>query len=118
MQPAVETPQSSSGLHLTLQRRQHLVELRLAGDLDLSNANLLTRAMGWLRRRTSGMIVIDSRDLVFVDLAGYRALNRALDSPDGRRDPRVLHVIGTVVTKLEGYLATAVGATQRDAASA
>jgi anti-anti-sigma factor len=95
------------GLHLHLKKRDRLVELELAGDLDLASAGRLDAAMTWLRRRYPRTIVVDTRRLDFVDLAGYRALQSALAGPDRRRDLRTLYVVGDVVARLQHHLALA-----------
>jgi anti-anti-sigma regulatory factor len=88
------------------------VELELAGDLDLASAARLRAAMSWLRRRYPRTIVVDTRRLDFVDLAGYRALRSSLAGSDGQPDPRTVYVVGEVVARLQHHLAlaTAVGA--------
>jgi anti-anti-sigma regulatory factor len=116
MWPEVHRPQPGDrlgpvrhpdGLHLDLKKRDRLVELELAGDLDLASAGRLDAAMTWLRRRYPHTIVVDTRRLGFVDLAGYRALQSALTGTDGRRDLRTLYVVGDVVARLQHHLALA-----------
>jgi anti-anti-sigma factor len=114
--PAVDRPQDGhrlglarhhDGLHLHLKKRDQLVELELAGDLDLASAARLRAAMSWLRRRYPRTIVVDTRRLDFVDLAGYRALQSTLAGADGHRDPRTVYVVGEVVARLQHHLALA-----------
>lgn len=97
------------GLVLDLEQRDHLVELQLAGDLDLASAGRLTAAMAWLRRRWRHTIVIDTTRLDFVDLAGYRALKNSVYGPDGTRDPRVVYVVGAALARLLHHLRMATG---------
>lgn len=96
-------------LSLRSRPRRHAVELRLAGDLDLANAPRLLAAMAWLRRRHRHVIVIDTRDLSFVDVAGYRAFEASLNDPTGARDPRVVYVAGAVLAHLQGLLTSITG---------
>jgi anti-anti-sigma factor len=78
--------------------------LRLSGELDLASAPRFRRAVDWLRRRHDQAIILDTTGLTFIDLPGYRALNAALALPDGRRDPRVLYVVGAAVARLGTFL--------------
>jgi anti-anti-sigma factor len=98
------------GLALDLRQGDRLVELRLAGDLDLATAPRLTAAMTWLRRRWRRTIVVDTRRLRFIDLAGYRAFEASLNGPDGARDPRVVYVVGDVLARLLHHLSAVTGA--------
>lgn len=107
--PSAKGPPVHDGLELDLRQRDRLVELQLTGDLDLATAPRFTAAMAWLRRRYRRTIVIDTRRLRFVDLAGYRALRASLDGPDGRRDPRVVYVVGDVLARLLQHLAAITG---------
>jgi anti-anti-sigma factor len=92
------------GLDLNLTYRGGVMALRLTGDLDLVSTARFTKAMAWIRRRTERAIILDTSGLSFIDLTGYRALNAALALPDGRRDPRVLYVVGASVAKLGALL--------------
>jgi anti-anti-sigma factor len=98
-----------NGLELHIRPRTHHVELELAGELDLASAPRLKAAMAWLRARDHRTIVVDTRRLDFVDLAGYRALRSALDGSDGHRDPRTLYVVGAALARLQRHLAIATG---------
>lgn len=100
----------SDGLVLDLRQRDRLVELQLAGDLDLATAPRLAAAMAWLRRRYRRTIVVDTRRLDFVDLAGYRALRASLQDPDGTRDPRIVYVVGEALGRLLHHLTAITGA--------
>jgi anti-anti-sigma factor len=95
------------GLTLDLHPGDHSLQLQLAGDLDVASAGRLRAALAWLRRRRRGMLVIDSQELDFVDLTGYRVLEEAVRHPNGCPDPFVVHVEGRVVTRLRWQLATA-----------
>jgi anti-anti-sigma factor len=98
------------GLQLGLRKRRAAVELTLAGELDLVTAPRLLAAMEWLRRRYRHVIVVDTRDLEFVDLAGYRAFDACLRDPaDGERDPRVVYVVGDALAHLQSILAAITG---------
>ena len=96
----IEEP-DADGLVLGLSRRSHSVELELAGDLDMVNAPRFLAAMGWLRRRTRQIIVVDTRRLNFVDLAGYRAFEASLHDRSGARDPRILYVVGDALARVQ-----------------
>jgi hypothetical protein len=95
------------GLKLTLEPRADAVVLRLAGDLDLATAGRFLAAMAWLRRRHRRIIVVDTRQLDFIDLAGFRALDASLRGPDGCCDWRIVYVVGDVLARLEAHLAAA-----------
>lgn len=107
--PAPVPPPVDGGLVLDLHQRDHLVELQLAGDLDLASAGRLTAAMSWLRRRWRHTIVIDTTGLDFVDLAGYRAFKSSLYDADGGRDPRVVYVVGAALARLVNHIRAATG---------
>ncbi|HEY3140958.1 MAG TPA: hypothetical protein VGJ86_07500 [Acidimicrobiales bacterium] len=94
---------------LGLSRRRHAVELGLAGDLDLINVPRFLAAMGWLRRRTRQVIVVDTRGLDFVDLAGYRAFEASLQDRSGARDPRILYVVGDALARVQLGLRAVTG---------
>jgi anti-anti-sigma regulatory factor len=97
------------GLRFELLKRRAAVELKLAGELDLLTAPRLLAAMEWLRRRYRHVIVIDTRDLRFVDLAGYRAFEASLHDAAGDRDPRVVYVVGDALAYLQSVLTTISG---------
>lgn len=85
------------------------VRLRIEGELDAFTAPRLVEAVGWLRRRHDGGIVLDLHDVTFVDMAGYRAIHRVCCDGAGHPDPRVVRVIGPAVAKLELVVALATG---------
>jgi len=94
------------GLDLDISDRSSTI--RLAGELDVSTGDRLIDAVAWLRRRhPRRSIVIDTSRLSFVDVGGWRALCRAVCQPDGTRAPRVLHVVGPAVARLELVLSLA-----------
>lgn len=99
------------GLTISVERRGDVVELCLAGELDTSNAARLDEAMDWLRhereRRAGGSIVVDTRPLRFVDVAGHRAIGRVALRPDGTPDPEVICIVGPVVARMRRLLAMA-----------
>jgi hypothetical protein len=100
-----------TGLQLRLRPRARLVELDLAGDLDLASAPRLEAAVRWLRTRYHRTIVLDTRHLDFVDLHGYRALRAALDADaDDDRGPRTIYVVGDVLARFQHHLAAAIDA--------
>jgi anti-anti-sigma regulatory factor len=93
-------------LDLSIRRGDRVVELGLSGDLDLATASRLREAIAWLRfsRERDQTIVIDTRHLDFVAVAGYRALRAALVAPDGSPDPSVVCIDGPVVARLESAI--------------
>jgi anti-anti-sigma factor len=97
-------------LDVSIRRRDHVVELGLAGDLDLATAHRLREAMTWLRFTLDRdqTIVIDTRALDFVAVAGYRALRAELVGPDGVPDRSVVCITGPVITRFESALGTAL----------
>ena len=55
------------------------------GDLDLSAAPEFAEALSLARRSDASAIVVDLRDLEFLDSTGLGVLVRACSSPDGTR---------------------------------
>ena len=104
-EPDPEPAPLTDGLHITLWRRHQLFEVRLAGELDAATAPRFVDAMGWVRRRRAGPVVVDLTRLRFIDVAGHRALVAGSTGPDGARDPRILWVLGPAVTRFERLLA-------------
>lgn len=101
-------PAVGSGLDIDMDINDSSSIVRLRGELDSSTGDMLSDTVTWLRRRHSQRpVVIDTSRLSFVDVAGRRALLRALCRPDGSRDPRVLHVVGAAVARLELLIALA-----------
>jgi hypothetical protein len=107
---AAAVPRRPPGtLGLSVRRRGALVELGLAGDLDLATAPRLGEAMAWLRcsRGRAPTIVIDTTDLDFVAAAGYHALQEVQVRRDGLWDPRVVLVVGPALARLEAAISAA-----------
>jgi anti-anti-sigma factor len=102
-------------LDMSISRRGDVVELALAGDLDLATAHILREAMTWLHfAQTPGQtIVIDTRSLEFVAVAGYRALRAAMVRTDGTPDPGVACIVGPVVARFESVLGSALAGSGR-----
>jgi hypothetical protein len=93
-------------LDLSIHRRGAVLELGLSGELDLATAPRLAEAMAWLRSSNGAAttIVIDTSDVDFIAAAGYHALQAALLRPDGLWDPRVVLVVGPVLTRFEAAI--------------
>lgn len=93
-------------LDLSVRRHGALIELGLAGDLDMATAPRLGEAMAWLRfsRGPAPTIVIDTTDLDFVAAAGYHALQTVMVRADGLWDPRVVLVVGPALARLEAAI--------------
>lgn len=93
-------------LDVSIRRHDRVVEIALAGDLDLATAPRLREAMTWLRfsRDPGQTIVIDTRRLEFIAAAGYRALRAELVGPDGSADPSVACIDGRAVARLESAI--------------
>jgi hypothetical protein len=112
---AAAPPPASGTLDLSIRRRGAVIELGLAGDLDMATAPRLGEAMAWLRfsRGPAATIVIDTSDVDFIAAAGYRALQAALVGPDGLWDPRVALIVGPAVARIEAAIVAASTPTQR-----
>jgi anti-anti-sigma factor len=107
MRTAPTRPRLRPGiLDLSIRRRGAVVELGLAGDLDMATAPQLGEAMARLRigRGPAQTIVIETSAVDFVAAAGYRALQAALTGPDGRRDPHVCCIVGPAVARIEAAI--------------
>jgi anti-anti-sigma factor len=98
-------PSAGSGLAIDITGWRRRLELRLRGDLDADTAARLEDAMGWARRLGRQSIVIDTRGLDFVDVAGHRALEAALERADGSRDPTVVWIVGPAVARIHELVA-------------
>lgn len=59
------------------------VQLRMSGELDLSNAEELSRAVAGIGPESGGRVVLDVSGLRFCDAAGVAALLRAQQSVHG-----------------------------------
>ena len=106
---AAARPLPPGTLDLSIRRRGAVIELGLAGDLDMATAARLGEAMAWLRfsRGPAATIVIDTSDVDFIAAAGYRALQTALVGPDGLWDPRVALIVGPAVARIEAAISAA-----------
>jgi hypothetical protein len=112
-------------LDVSIRRRGDVIELGLAGDLDMATAPRLGEALALARdmataprpgeataghcsgRSHAATIVIDTSDVDFMAAAGYRALQAALVGPDGLWDPRVACIVGPAVARLEAAISAA-----------
>lgn len=106
---AAALPPPPGTLELSIRRRGAVIELGLAGDLDMATAPRLGEAMAWLRfsRDPAATIVIDTSNVAFIAAAGYRALQGALVGPNGLWDPRVALVVGPAVARFEAAITAA-----------
>ena len=108
-------PELGDGLEMDVTARGRAVQLHLAGDLDVASAGRFTAAVSWLRR-TGRLVIVDTRRLQFVGLAGDRALQDAAGYDElGRPDPHVVVLVGPAVARFRDVLsrltATATSAT-------
>ena len=96
-------------LDLSIQRHGTIIELGLAGDLDLATASRIGEAMAWLRSSSDPgtTIVIDTTRVEFIAAAGYRALEAARVGPSGLWDPHVALIVGPAVARLEAAISAA-----------
>jgi len=105
--PAGAARRRSPGmLDLSIHRRGVVIELSISGELDMATAPRLTRAMSWLRSSSGAAttIVIDTSDVDFIAAAGYHSLQAALVRPDGLWDPRIVLIVGPVLTRFEAAI--------------
>lgn len=102
-------------LDLSIRRRGDVIELGLAGELDMATAPRLGEAMAWLRFSSDpdSAILIDTTDIDFIAIAGYRALQAALVGPNGLWDRRVALVVGPAVARLEAAISAASTSSRR-----
>jgi anti-anti-sigma regulatory factor len=104
-------PELGDGLEMDVTARGRAVQLRLAGDLDVASAGRFAAAMSWLRR-TGRLVIVDTRHLQFVGLAGDRALRDAAGYDElGRPDPRVVVLVGPAVARFRDLLTRLTAAT-------
>jgi hypothetical protein len=98
-----------STLDLSIRRRGAVIELGLAGDLDMATGPRVGEALAWLRfsRGPAPTVVIDTSDLAFISAGGYRALQAAQVGPNGLWDPRVALIVGPAVARLEAAISAA-----------
>jgi hypothetical protein len=102
-------------LDLSIRRRGAVIELGLAGELDMATAPRIGEAMAWLRFSSDPdtAILVDTTDIDFIAVAGYRALQAALVGPNGLWDRRVALVVGPAVARLEAAIAAASTSSRR-----
>jgi anti-sigma B factor antagonist len=91
-------------LKLEVEREGDTHCIRLRGELDLSNAQALEAELGAAFADGRGEILVDMRDLTFIDSTGIAIVVSALGHADGQRlrflpSPapavsRVLHLTG------------------------
>lgn len=112
--PASRRPAPGT-LDLSIRRRGAVIELGLAGELDMATAPRIREAMAWLRFSSDPdtAIRVDTTDIDFIAVAGYRALQAALVGPDGLWDRRVALIVGPAVARLEAAIAAASTSSRR-----
>ncbi|HEU5031909.1 MAG TPA: STAS domain-containing protein [Spirillospora sp.] len=74
--------------------------LRMAGEVDVSNAADLTRALRAARARIDGDLHLDLAGVDFIDVAGLRTLTLAARDLAGRDGLLVLHSVTPHIDKL------------------
>ncbi|MFS2291644.1 MAG: STAS domain-containing protein [Actinomadura sp.] len=67
--------------------------LLMAGEIDVSNAGEMARALGRARDRVPGDLHVDLAAVGFVDIAGMRAFSRAARELDAAGRMLVLHSV-------------------------
>jgi anti-sigma B factor antagonist len=65
---------NSSPFGVTIEQRDDAVHLKLSGELDISTAQLLEDDLHRVEAERPGLIVLDLRDLAFMDSTGLRLL--------------------------------------------
>lgn len=65
---------NSSPFGVTIERRDDAVHLKLSGELDISTAQLLEDDLFRVEAERPDLIVLDLRDLAFMDSTGLRLL--------------------------------------------
>lgn len=83
-------------LTLTVEREDSGVCLRIAGDLDLATLGQVMAAMDRIDVNRTSRLVVDLREVDFLDIAGLKAILRCNDQC--RR-----HGIPVTVVKPQGY---------------
>lgn len=78
------------GLALALERSEGVDVVRLSGELDMANADQLSRAV---EATSAPRVVLDLEGLAYLDSAGIRAVDRA--SRQLAEDGRVLAVVAS-----------------------
>ncbi|MFI0367804.1 STAS domain-containing protein [Actinomadura sp. 1N219] len=85
-------------LHITASTAA--ARLVLSGEIDVSNAGDLTRALEAAGGRSPGDVHVDLTDVDFVDVAGLRAFNLAARDLDENGRMLVLHAVSPHIDKL------------------
>ncbi len=65
---------NSSPFGVTIEQRDDAVHLKLSGELDISTAQLLEDDLHRVEAERPQLIVLDLRDLAFMDSTGLRLL--------------------------------------------
>lgn len=78
--------------------------LQMVGEIDVSNARDVTRAVHAARRRTAGDVHVDLAGVDFVDVAGLRALTLAARELGEHDRMLVLHAVSPHIDKLFGLI--------------
>ncbi|TDD83389.1 STAS domain-containing protein [Actinomadura rubrisoli] len=74
--------------------------LRVSGDVDVSNAVELTRALHAAEERAAGDVHVDLSQIAFIDVAGLRAITQAARVLRESGHLLVLHSVSTHIDKL------------------
>lgn len=78
--------QSTPPFRVTLTSRHATARISIAGELDISTRDRLTRGVRLALRKDLALLTLDLRDVSFIDAAGLGAVIEALH---GGRDARV-----------------------------
>ncbi len=74
--------------------------LRVSGDVDVSNAPELARALEAVEARITGDVHMDVARVDFIDVAGLRSITQAARGLDERGRMLVLHSVSPHIDKL------------------
>ncbi|GAA0593879.1 STAS domain-containing protein [Actinomadura livida] len=74
--------------------------LRMAGEIDVSNARDVSRALGGARDRVPGDVHVDLAGVEFVDVAGLRAFTLTARELHARDRMLVLHSVSSHIERL------------------
>ncbi|WP_345428590.1 STAS domain-containing protein [Actinoallomurus vinaceus] len=89
-----EDPMTSTALTITSDAHAERVTVHLAGEVDISNADLLRNTLLQHFRNGHTTVTIDMSGLTFIDCAGLSALMRARN--DARDHSGSIHLDGVV----------------------
>lgn len=78
-------PWQTKRLRLTIEESAPTLVLRIAGDLDLSGIGRVMAALDRLENAAATQLILDLRDVTFLDLAGLKTILRANDYCKDRR---------------------------------